>query len=128
MLNELNIVCITTTCMLLAAKLEQPIAPSFEKMISLLADPEKMEITRQKIIDMEAKILVTLGFDFNFPGPIQSLERYLRVLNYDLNSQVFRLACSICKFQLNEEKFLKYRPSIIAACAVILGINIFEKD
>lgn len=128
MLNELNIVCITTTCMLLAAKLEQPIAPSFEKMISLLAEPEKMEITRQKIIDMEAKILVTLGFDFNFPGPIQSLERYLRVLNYGLNSQVYRLACSICKFQLNEEQFLKYRPSIIAACAVILGINIFEKD
>jgi hypothetical protein len=31
--------------MLLAAKLEQPTAPSFEKMISLLAEPEKMEIT-----------------------------------------------------------------------------------
>jgi hypothetical protein len=98
MLYEMNLVCIATTCILLAAKLEQPIAPSFEKMISLLAESEKKEITRQKIIDMEAKILVTLGFDFNFPGPIQSVERYLRILNYDLNNQVYRLACSICKF------------------------------
>jgi hypothetical protein len=32
--------------MLLAAKLEQPIAPSFEKMISLLAEPERKEITK----------------------------------------------------------------------------------
>jgi hypothetical protein len=45
-LDEMKIVCIVTTCMLLAAKLEQPIAPSFEKMISLLAEPERKEITK----------------------------------------------------------------------------------
>lgn len=70
MFDEIKIVIIVTTCMLIAAKLEQPIAPSFEKMVSLLAEPEKKHITRQKIIDLEASILVTLGFDFNYPGPI----------------------------------------------------------
>ena len=34
----------------------------------------------------------------------------------------------ISKFQLNEAKFLKYRPSQIAACSTILAINIYEKD
>lgn len=67
-----------------------------------------------------------LGFDFNFPGPIQTMERYLRILNYDLNPTVFEFAYELCKFQLNDSKFLEYRPSQIAACACILAINIYE--
>lgn len=70
MFDEMKIVFIVTTCMLIAAKLEQPIAPSFEKMISLLHEHEKKDITRQKIMDLEASILIILGFDFNYPGPI----------------------------------------------------------
>ena len=34
----------------------------------------------------------------------------------------------ICKFSLNDEMFLNYRPSQIAACSVILSINIFKKE
>lgn len=69
-----------------------------------------------------------MGFDFNFPGPIQSMERYLRVLGYDLNQTVYDMAFQICKFQLNDAKFLSYRPSQIAACACVLSINIYEED
>ena len=54
-------------------------------MISLLTDQEKKSVTKQDLIDLEAKILVKMGFDFNFPGPIESMERYLRILNYDRN-------------------------------------------
>lgn len=32
------------------------------------------------------------------------------------------------KFQLNDSVFLNYRPSMIAACSVILAINIYEHD
>lgn len=71
---------------------------------------------------------MTLGFDFNFPGPIQPMERYLRILDYDLNKTILDMGFQISKFQLNEAKFLKYRPSQIAACASILAINIYEKD
>jgi len=80
------------------------------------------------LIDLEAQILVTLGFDFNFPGPIQPLERYLRILNYDLNEIIFDMSYQICKFQLNDAQFLTYRPSQIAASALLLAINIYEKD
>lgn len=70
----------------MAAKLEQPISPSFTRMISLLTEEEKKSVTKQKLIDLETNILIMFGFDFNFPGPIQSMERYLRLLDYDLNS------------------------------------------
>jgi len=71
---------------------------------------------------------MTLGFDFNFPGPIQSMERYLRILDYDLNKTILDMGFQISKFQLNDAKFLKYRASQIAACSAILAINIYEKD
>ena len=74
---------LSTTCILLSAKMEQPVSPSFSKMIRLLSDEEKEIVTKQQIIDLEAHILITLGFDLNFPNPIHPMERFLRVLSYD---------------------------------------------
>ncbi len=34
----------------------------------------------------------------------------------------------LCKYQLNDSRFLNYNPSMIAACASIIAINIYEKD
>lgn len=55
------------------------------------------------------------------------MERYLRLLGYDLNPTVNDMAYQICKFQLNDANFLKFRPSQIAACSCIISINIFEE-
>lgn len=73
-------------------------------------------------------MLITFGFDFNFPNPIHSMERYLRILNYDKNQTVKDMSFQILKFQLNDSVFLNYRPSMIAACSIILAVNIFEQD
>ena len=67
----------------MSAKLEQPISPSFSRMISLLSDEEKKLVDKKALIKLEAAILTKFGFDFNFQGPISSLERYLRILSYD---------------------------------------------
>jgi len=80
-----KIVHLSTIAVLMSAKLEQPISPSFTRMINLLNAEEKKVVTKQSLIDLEADILVRLGFDFNFPGPMQSLERFMRLLGYDLN-------------------------------------------
>jgi len=119
---------LATISVLMSAKLEQPISPSFTRMINLLAPEEKKNVTKPSLIEIEQDILVKLGFDFNFPGPIQTLERFLRLVNYDLNRTVFDMGFQICKFQLNDARFLDYRPSQIAACSMILSINIFEED
>ena len=65
-----QVVHLATTSVLMSAKLEQPISPSFTRMINLLSTEEKKSVTKQSLIDMESDILMKLGFDFNFPGPI----------------------------------------------------------
>ena len=59
---------------------------------------EILNITKQSLIDLEADILIKMGFDYNFPGPIQSLERFLRILKYDQNRTVYDMSYQICKF------------------------------
>jgi hypothetical protein len=76
----------------MSAKLEQPISPSFSRMISLLSAEEQKSVTKASLIEMEADILIRLGFDFNFAGPIQSMERYLRILGYPMNTSVYDIA------------------------------------
>ena len=61
---------LATISILMAAKLEQPISPSFTRMINLLTDDEKKFLDKQCLIEIEAEILSTFCFDFNFPGPI----------------------------------------------------------
>ena len=61
-------------------------------MINLLNEEEKKHVSKQSLIDLEANILCKLGFDFNFPGPVQFMERYLRILGYDLNKVVYEMA------------------------------------
>ena len=119
---------LATISILMAAKLEQPISPSFTRMINLLTDDEKKNLNKQALIELEADILSAFCFDFNFPGPVQSMERYLRILGYALNKTVYDMSYQICKFQLNDSKFLDYRCSQIAACAIIIAVNIFERD
>ena len=38
------------------------------------------------------------------------------------------MSFQVLKFQLNDSVFLNYRPSMIAACSVILAVNIYEHD
>ena len=82
---KIKVICLATISMLMAAKLEQPISPSFSRMIALLTEEEEKLVTKNDLIDLEEQILVLFGFDFSFPGPIQSMERFLRILNYDRN-------------------------------------------
>ena len=56
------------------------------------------------------------------------MERFLRILNADKIPEVYDLAYGICKLQLVDPRFLNYKPSEVAACAVILAINMHQKD
>lgn len=54
-------------------------------MINLLCEEEKNNITKEILIEMEKEILIRLGFDFNYQCPISSMERFLRILDFDMN-------------------------------------------
>ena len=64
---------------LMAAKLEQPIQPSFNRMVKLVAEQWDVSLTRQDLLDLEESIIRTLDFDLRSVGPLLFLERYQRV-------------------------------------------------
>jgi hypothetical protein len=57
-------------------------------MISLLSPEEQKQVSKANLKDLEHQILMNTGFDYNYPGPFQSMERFLRILNYDLNQTI----------------------------------------
>ena len=77
---------------------------------------------------MELEIITLFGCDFSFNCHGIFIDRYLRILGYHKEDVVKMMSYELCKFSLNEEIFLKYKPSMIAACSVILSINIFENE
>jgi hypothetical protein len=81
-------------------------------MIYLLSDIEKENVNKENLIELENKIINKLNFNFMIPGPIQTIERYLRILEYDKKtSVVYSMAYQICKFSQNDSMFLEFRPS-----------------
>jgi len=77
---------------------------------------------------MELEILTIFGYDLNFNCHNVFIERYLRILGYQNDEVVEMMSFELCKFSLNENMFLKYKPSVMAACSVLLSINIFRKE
>jgi len=75
------LVTLGVTCLLMAAKLEQPMHPSFNIMIRLLADTQKLYVTKQALICLEEKIIRALEFSLHFVSSVPFLERYQLVLN-----------------------------------------------
>ena len=63
-------------CTLMGAKLEQPIQPSYNRMIRLVATEWNVSVTKQELTDLEESIIRMLDFDLHFTGPITFLERF----------------------------------------------------
>ena len=63
----------------MAAKIEEPISPSIERMINLVQETQKVTLTVETIIDTESDIIRTLDFDLRQVSPLVFLERYLRL-------------------------------------------------
>lgn len=78
-----NLFALGATVMLMAAKLEQPISPSFNRMLALLPSSEQSRITKQDIINLEEQILITLNFSLHAAGPIPFVERFQRLFGLD---------------------------------------------
>jgi len=58
------------TCLLIAAKFEQPKKPDFINMTNAFKELKGKVILKEDLIKMEKRILIQFGFDFNLPNPI----------------------------------------------------------
>ena len=101
--------------------------PSFNRMIDMLNKKEKTMVTRESLIEMEFEIMTLFGCDFSFNCTCIFIDRYLRILGYHNSDVVLMMSYELCKFSMNDDMFLNYKPSVIAACCVLLSINIFNK-
>jgi hypothetical protein len=81
--REPNLVHMATISLLLAAKLEQPMFPSFERMINLIPPHQRQGMNQRELVLLEEVILKELEFNMHFAGPIPFLERFLRLLEID---------------------------------------------
>jgi len=114
------------SCLLIAAKLEQPQVPNYQNMIYAYEDlkgQEESTITKADIKSMEERILVQLGFDFSFSSPRHFLDRYTRVLDQECSEETKTLALQILVLQQVNEKMLAYSGSQVAAASLILALN-----
>ena len=125
-----NLFALAATVMLMAAKMEQPISPSFNRMIALLPTTEQAKTTKIDLINLEERILVALEFGVHYTGPMPFLERYQRLLNLDEESKVHDIkqigftARQFCKYMQRYGQFLTWKPSKIAGAALVLAINL----
>ena len=77
------LISLAAVCMLMGAKLEENISPSFIRMISILNEQHSILLKKQKLIDLEEDIIRTLCFDLRSVSAIQFLERFLRLFGLD---------------------------------------------
>ena len=114
----------------MAAKMYQHMNPCFEMMIERLPSLLRKQVTREQLIHLEELIIRALDFDLQSDGPLPFLERYQRVLGIDLESQhqsYFKIGYSarkLLRHMMHKATFLSYRPSQIAATAILVAIDL----
>ena len=54
----------------MAVKIEEPISPSFERMVNLLRKYDVISISKQDLIDLEEQIILRLDFSLRDVSPI----------------------------------------------------------
>ena len=67
----------------MAAKLEQPVQPSYERMVRLVEKIWGFKMTLQNLYDLEETIIVALDFNLRHLNPLLFLDRYLKFYNLD---------------------------------------------
>ena len=67
---------LSVTTLIMAAKLNEPINPSFAVMNQLLTNQFNLSLDRDHFIALETKIIFTLEFDMQWISPAMFLERF----------------------------------------------------
>ena len=79
------LITLAVVATLIAAKIEQPISPSFVRMTHLVKEEWGVEISKKELIDLEDRVLLTLDFELHHVSPLPFLDRYLRLYGLDLS-------------------------------------------
>lgn len=95
--------------------------PSINRMIALLSDRERKQVSKADVIYLEEQIINMLDFDFNFLSPLSFLERFLRLSECPKDSQLSVISLEIIKIAAADMSFLDFKPSEIAGAALVIS-------
>ncbi|KAI9508085.1 cyclin-like protein [Russula earlei] len=110
------------TCMFLAAKVEEIVAPSAMNFL-YCADSS---YTEQEILQAEKYILKTLEWNMGYPNPIHFLRRVSKADEY--NVQARTVAKYFLEIECVEWRLIAAPPSLLAAAAMWLARFVLGKE
>ena len=99
----------------MAAKIEEPVSPSFERMIEVLEKIHSVTLKVRNVLNLEEDVIRTLDFSLRRVSATFFLERYLRLFGLnranDLTKQIMSLALRKCLkiFAVSYGTFLETR-------------------
>ena len=103
------------TCMFVAAKVEEIVAPSAANFL-YCADASYTEV---EILQAERYILKTLEWNMSYPNPIHFLRRVSKADEY--NVQVRTIAKYLMEIECVEWRLIAAPPSLLAAASIWLA-------
>ncbi|OMJ68918.1 hypothetical protein SteCoe_33501 [Stentor coeruleus] len=115
-----NLQLVGVSSMLIASKYEEIYPPEIKDFVYITDNA----YIPQQILDMEILILRYLNFNITTPSAFRFLEQYAKITDFDEFALYF--ARYMIELSLVEYKFLKYKPSNIAASAVYLTQKILK--
>jgi hypothetical protein len=110
------------TCMFIAAKFEEIVAPSVMHFLQC-ADSSYNE---SEILQAEKYVLKTLNWNLSYPNPVHFLRRISKADDYDI--KVRTLAKYLLEIGCLEWRLIPYPPSLLAAASVWLARMTLGKD
>eukprot|EP00697_Spironema_sp_BW2_P009924 gnl/Spiro4/2495_TR1201_c0_g2_i1.p1 gnl/Spiro4/2495_TR1201_c0_g2~~gnl/Spiro4/2495_TR1201_c0_g2_i1.p1 ORF type:complete len:418 (-),score=116.20 gnl/Spiro4/2495_TR1201_c0_g2_i1:148-1305(-) len=112
--NKLQLVGVT--CCLIAAKYEEIYAPAVDDFVYISDNT----YTREEIIKMESHVLNTLEFNLTCPTAKLFLRRFIKAALADAGTAM--LSSYLCELTLQDYRFLRFLPSMVAASAVSVAL------
>ena len=68
---------------LMAAKLEEPMQPSFARMVTLVKNEWDFTLEKAELVELERQVMIVLNGDLLTVTPIFFLERFQRLFGVD---------------------------------------------
>jgi len=118
-LDRLQLVGVTS--MFIACKYEEVLSPHIDNFVEVTAEGYEAS----EILDAERFLLATLDYDLSYPNPMNFLRRVSKADNYDLFSR--SVAKYLMELSLLDFRFLRYKPSHVAASAMYLSRLILDR-
>lgn len=106
------------TCLLIASKYEEIMAPSVGDLVYMTDNT----YSRNEILEAERYILATLSFQIGAPTPLQFLRHGSKADGYERTTRT--LAKYFCQVALLDEVFIANPSSVIASAALFLAIKV----